>query len=171
MSANARHCEDIMKHARTISTLSAIATAAGLAAGLAQALPADAATAQSHAAPKYVVIGCNGKQLTKPANYTPFCADNGAGLEHMHWTSWTSHLASGYGTVYENDNYPDHARGKIYTVSAIVTFWGSARVKGHPGDNTYTEMTFIFPGKRPAVYEKINGKWVATYPETQTLGF
>src|ERR1022692_1341410 len=129
------------------------------------------ANARSRPAPEYVVIGCNGEQLIKPANYTPFCADNGAGLEHMHWTSWTSHLASGYGTFYENDNYPDHADGKIYTVRAIVTFWGSARVKGHPGDSTYTEMTFIFPGKRPAIYEKVNGKWAPTYPETQTLGF
>src|ERR1022692_3505107 len=103
------------------------------------------ANARSRPAPEYVVIGCNGEQLIKPANYTPFCADNGAGLEHMHWTNWTSHLASGYGTFYENDNYPDHADGKIYTVRAIVTFWGSARVKGHPGDSTCTEMTFIFP--------------------------
>jgi hypothetical protein len=31
-------------------------------------------------------------------------------------------------------------------------------------------MTLIFPGQRPAVYEKVNGKWTATYPETQTLG-
>jgi hypothetical protein len=27
----------------------------------------------------------------------------------MHWTSWTSHPASGYGTVYEDDNFPNHA--------------------------------------------------------------
>jgi hypothetical protein len=159
-----------MKHRATISTLAGIAAVAGIAAGLAQALPADAARAQSRPASTYVVIGCNGKLLSQPANYTPFCADNGTGLEHVHWTSWTSHLASGYGTVYENDNYPDHADGRIYRVPAIVTFWGSARVQGHPGDSTYTKMTFIFPGKRPAVYEKVNGKWVATYPETQTLG-
>lgn len=160
-----------MKHVRTIGTLSAIAAVAGLSAGLAQALPADAATAQSHAALKYVVIDCKYKAVTEPASYTPFCADYGVVVGHMHWTSWTSHLASGYGTVYENDNYPNHAEGKIYTVPAIVTFWGSGRVKGHPGDRTYTKMTFIFPGKRPAVYEQVHGKWVATYPETQTLGF
>jgi hypothetical protein len=160
-----------MKHARITTALSATAAVAVLAAGLAQTRAADAAGAQAQAAPKYVVVGCNGGQLTEPANYTPFCADNGAGLEHFHWTSWNSHLASGYGTVYENDNYPDHADGKTYTVPAIVTFWGGTHVKGHPDERTYTEMTFIFPGKRPAVYEKVDGKWVATYPVAQTLGF
>jgi hypothetical protein len=161
-----------MKHPRAIGTLSGIAAAAGLAAGLGLTLPASAAPARSAGpAPRYVVTGCTGKQLTEPANYTPFCADDGAGVEHMRWTSWTSHLASGYGTVYEDDNYPNHAEGKIYVVPAIVTFWGSAAVKGHPGDRTYTEMTFIFPGKRPAVYVRVNGKWIATHPETQTLPF
>jgi hypothetical protein len=171
MTSEARHCEDIVKHARIISTFAGIAGVAGLTAGLAQVLPADGATARPQTAPKYVVTGCNGKQLTKPVSYTPFCADDGAGLQRMHWTSWTSHLASGYGTIYEDDNYPNHAEGKIYKVPGIVTFWGSARVNGHPSDRTYTKMTFIFPGKRPAVYKKVNGKWVATHPETQTLGF
>jgi hypothetical protein len=30
-------------------------------------------------------------------------------------------------------------------------------------------MTLIFPGKRPAVYVQVKGKWKATYPVTQTL--
>ena len=122
-----------MMHARTISTLSAIATVAGVTAYVAQAMPADAAAAPAATTPKYVVTACNGREVTRPAAFTPFCADNGAGLEHMHWTSWTSHLASGYGTVYEDDNYPNHATGKIFTVPAVVTFWGSTRVTGHPG--------------------------------------
>lgn len=157
-----------MKHARIISTLTAMTAASGLATGLAVAMPASAATSS---APKYVVVGCNSKLLTEPANYTPYCADNGAGITSFHWTSWTSHLASGYGTFYEDDNYPNHAEGKVYRVPGIVTFWGSAKIKDHPGYDTYTEMTVIFPGQRPAVYQKVNGKWVATYPQTQTLGF
>jgi hypothetical protein len=79
-------------------------------------------------------------------------------------------MATGYGTVAENDNYPDHAQGKVYTVPVIVTLWGSAAVSHHSGDDTYTEMTMIFPHQRPAVYEKISGKWTATFPVTQTLG-
>jgi hypothetical protein len=72
-------------------------------------MPASAASASSSSAPRYVVIACNGKAVTKPAGFTPYCADDGADLEHMHWTSWTSHPASGYGTVYEDDNFPNHA--------------------------------------------------------------
>jgi hypothetical protein len=157
---------------RSISTaLAAAATAAlgaGLGAGLAQAMSAGAATTP---VPKYVVLNCSESPVAQPANWTPFCADYGVVLKNMHWTSWTSHLASGYGTVSEDDNYPSHAEGKIYTVPVLVTLWGSATVESHPGDGTYTEMTLIFPGQRPAVYEKVNGKWTATYPQTQAFGF
>jgi hypothetical protein len=156
---------------RSISTaLAAIATAA-LGAGLAQAIPASATTTAAHSAPKYVVLNCSEKPVTQPANWTPYCADYGIILEKMHWTSWTSHLASGYGTISEDDDYPNHAEGKVYTVPGLVTLWGSTAARNHPGDDTYTEMTLIFPGQRPAVYEEINGKWIATYPQTQTLGF
>jgi hypothetical protein len=151
-------------------TALAAAAAAALATGLAQAMPAHASSTPAHA-DKYVVLNCDYKPVTRPAYWTPYCADYGVILMNMHWTSWTSHLASGYGTVYEDDDYPNHAEGKVYKVPGIVTLWGSAPVKDHPGDATYTEMTLIFPGQRPAVYVLINGKWVPTYPPTQTLGF
>jgi len=157
-----------MTRKRAVSCVLAAITAAGLGAGLAQARPAGAATTS---APRYVVLNCHGKPVTKPASWTPFCADYGVVMKNMHWTSWTSHLASGYGTVYENDNYPSHASGKIFKVPVLVTLWGSASVKSHPGDDTYTKMTMIFPRKRPAVYVKVNGKWTATHPQTQTLAF
>ena len=160
-----------MNRHRIMSIVFAVITSAALGAGIAQAIPAGAATTAARSAPKYVVLNCNDKPVTKPASWTPYCADYGVVLEHMHWTSWTSHLASGYGTVYEDDNYPNHANGKIYKVPALVTLWGSAAVKNHRGDDTYTKMTLIFPGHRPAVYVKVNGKWTATYPQTQTLGF
>lgn len=147
------------------------AAAATLGAGLAQAMPANAAATQAHSAAKYVVLNCASKPVTEPATWTPYCADYGVVLTDMHWTSWTSHLASGYGTVHEDDNYPNHADGKVYNVPALVTLWGSAAAYRHPGDDTYTEMTFIFPGQHPAVYQRVNGKWTVTYPETQTLGF
>jgi hypothetical protein len=145
--------------------------AAALGAGLAQAMPANAAGTPATSAAKYVVLNCAFKPVTKPASWTPYCADYGVLFDHMHWTSWTSHLASGYGIVHEDDNYPNHAAGKTYTVPVLVTLWGSAAVRDHPGDRTYTTMTMIFPGKRPAVYVQVNGKWHATYPVTQTLPF
>jgi hypothetical protein len=160
-----------MNRNHAISATLAAAAAAALGAGLALAMPAGAATTAAHSTPKYVVLNCSEKPVTQPANWTPFCADYGVVLEHTHWTSWTSHLASGYGTVSEDDDYPNHAEGKVYTVPVLVTLWGSAPVKSHHGDDTYTEMTLIFPGQRPAVYERSNGKWIATYPQTQTLGF
>ena len=116
------------------------------------------------------MLNCAGKAVTKPANWTPYCADYGVYLSRMHWTGWNSHMASGYGTVSEDDNYPNHVEGKTYTVPALITLWGSMAVRNHPGERTYTEMTLIFPGQRPAVYKQINGKWTATYPVTQTLG-
>jgi hypothetical protein len=52
----------------------------------------------------------------------------------------------------------------------VVTLWGSATVKGHPGERRYTEATLSYPKGRPAVYvTSCNGKVVATYPLTQTL--
>ncbi len=145
--------------------------APALGAVLAQAVPANAAATPARSAAKYVVLNCAYKPVTQPATWTPYCADYGVVLANMRWTSWTSHLASGYGTVQEDDNYPNHAEGKLYDVPALVTLWGSTAIKNHPGDDTYTQLTLIFPGQRPAVYEKVKGKWTATYPETQTLGF
>lgn len=157
-----------MNSKRIIRTgLAAAGTAAVIGTGLAQA-PANAATTP---APKYVVLNCSNQAVTKPASWSPYCADLGVILSHMHWTNWDSHMASGYGTVSEDDNYPNHAEGKIYTVPALVTLWGSRAVPDHPGERTYNEMTLIFPGQRPPVYTYANGKWTVSYPATQTLGF
>ena len=161
-----------MKHARMIrTTLAAVTAVAVLGAVIVQVLPAAAAPVEVHLAPRYVVLNCGQKPEVKPVEFTSACADNGFGVTNMRWASWTSHLASGYGTVYENDNYPSHAAGRTYRVPALIMLWGSAPVKGHPAERTYTEMTAIYPGARPAayVYEKADGKFVATYPQTQTF--
>lgn len=160
-----------MRRHHIISAALGVVATAALGTGLAQALPAKAGGAPASAAATYVVLNCASKPVTKPASWTPYCADYGVYFDHMHWTSWTSHLASGYGIVSEDDNYPDHAQGKTYTVPVLVTLWGSHVVRNHPGDDTYTTMTMIFPGKRPAVWVEVNGKWHATFPVTQTLGF
>ena len=159
-----------MHRNRTIAAGLAAMAAAALGAGLAAAMPASAATPAA-AGPKYVVLNCANKPVTQPGSWTPYCADYGVLLQDMNWTSWNSHLASGYGTVHEDDNYPSHADGKVYNVPVLVTLWGSGAVKNHPGDDTYTEMTLIFPGQHPAVYQLVKGKWTVSYPVTQTLGF
>lgn len=158
---------DTMNRKRTISTgLAAAGAAAVIGGGLARA-PASAA---AKPAPKYVVLNCSNQAVTRPASWTPYCADYGIVLSHMRWGNWDSHMASGYGTVSENDNYPSHAEGKTYTVPALVTLWGSRTVRNHPGERSYTEMTLVFPGQRPPVYKLSNGKWTVSYPVTQTLG-
>jgi hypothetical protein len=117
---------------------------------------------------KYVVFDCNSGPEVKPSGYIETCADDGIGLEHLHWTSWTSALASGYGTMYENDCTPNCAAGHFHYFSALVVFWGSAKVKGHPAERSYRWLTLIFTGKRPPVYHLEHGKLVTTHPATQT---
>jgi hypothetical protein len=152
------------------NTLAAVIGIAGLGLGIVRVLPARGAPVKASVAPTYVVLSCSRKPEVKPRRFTSACADNGFGMTNMRWTSWTSHLASGYGTVYENDNHPNHAEGRIYQLSALVVLWGSAPVQGHSGEWTYTHMTAIYLRGRPAIYvKKVNGKFVATYPETQNF--
>jgi hypothetical protein len=158
-----------MKLGRT--TLSSVVIAcSALAGGLGVALPANAAVTDVSAhSPKFVVLNCNYKPEAKPKNYTLACADDGLGLENMHWTRWTSHGAAGHGTFYEalcNPICPDR---RIEQMRVRVTLRGSATVKGHPGDRQYTKLTAVFPGKRPTVYKREHGKIVATHPRTWTF--
>jgi hypothetical protein len=163
----------------TFGTAAPAIAALGLGLGLGLAGPAGASTAQSapHAAQvdsaavpsKPVVLNCLNKPEVRPGTLVLTCADDGTGLQGMHWTSWTTPLASGYGTFYENDCIPNCAEGHIHYYPVLVMLWGSRAVKGHPGDSSYTETTLVFPGARPPVYVTENGKVVATYPVTQTL--
>jgi hypothetical protein len=152
------------------SKIAAIAAAALAAGGLGAALgltpSANAATAKPLT---YVVLNCNLKPAVEPSSYVLACADDGMGLEAAHWTSWTSHLASAYGTFYENTCTPNCADGKINHYRALVTLYDLAAVKGHPSDRQYVEMTVIFPSTRPPVYVQENGKVVKTFPLTQTF--
>jgi len=152
----------------TIGTLTA--ASALLAAGLSVALPANAATvpAAAHSA-KFVVLNCNGKPEVKPGTIVLACADNGLGLEHLHWTKWTSHGAVGHGTFWEKLCVPNCAEGHIEHMAARVILRGSAAVKGHPGDRQYTRLTAVFPHRRPTVYKERHGKIVATHPKRWTF--
>ena len=132
------------------------------------------ATASTPAAtattPRYVVLNCGFKPEVAPSTFILACADNGIGVQHVHWTSWTPKLASGYGTVWEKDCTPNCADGHVHYYPSLEVLWGSATVTGHPADRRYTELTVIFTGKtRPPVYVLKNGKIVATYPLTQTF--
>lgn len=92
--------------------------------------------------------------VVRPATLSLACADDGTGLQGMHWTTWAPQLSSGYGTEWENDCTPNCAEGQIHYYPALAVLWGSA-VKGHPGEERYTEVTLVYPGARPPVYEVV----------------
>ena len=138
------------------------------AASASSAHAATAALTASATAPKFVLLGCNDDAEVAPSGISN-CGDGAEGLTGLHWTSWTSHLASGYGTWYRNDCTPTCVAGHFHTYPAIVALWGSAPVKGCPSERKYTELTLIFTGTRPPFYQLVNGKTVITHPATLTL--
>ena len=152
-----------------------IAAGGGGAALASSGTPASThATASTQAAtaktPKYIVLDCSFKLVVAPSTFIITCADAGIGVQHLHWTSWTPKLASGYGTFWENDCTPNCADGHVHYYPSLEVLWGSATVQGHPADRRYTKLTVIFTGKtRPPVYVLKNGKLVATHPLTQTF--
>ena len=129
---------------------------------------ATAALSASVATPKFVLLGCNNDAEVAPSGISN-CGDGAAGLTGLHWTSWTSHLASGYGTYYLNDCTPTCAGGHFHAYPALVDLWGSAAVKGHPSERKYLQLTLVFTGNRPPAYQEVNGKTVVTHPVTLTL--
>ncbi len=147
-------------------------SAAGLSLGLGLTASAGAASAHAgttQASPRYVLRECNFKPVVEPGTYEIACADDGLGISGMHWTSWGPHLASGYGTSWEKLCVPNCADGKIGHYPVLVMLWGSATVKGYPGDRRYTEVTLIYTGNRPPYYQLVNGKVIKEYRQTLTV--
>jgi hypothetical protein len=147
--------------------------AVGLSGFLGAAATPAAAVTRAGSAPNaghYVVLNCMDKAQVKPGTIALACADNGMGLTHLHWTSWTPELASAYGTEWQNDCKPNCAEGHIHTNPVVVMLWGSAAVKGHSSERRYTEATVSYKKGRPAVYAtNCAGKVVATHPISRTL--
>jgi len=110
----------------------------------------------AHAAPRLyseqmVVFDCpGGHALVKPSSYTGFCGDGNDSYAKMHWTSWTPQLASATSIIGVNPCNPNCAAGHIRNYPVLNVLWGSAAVKGHPGELAYTHMTVIFTGAKPA---------------------
>ena len=132
------------------------------------ATAARAALTTDATGPKFILLGCDNDAEVAPPGISN-CGDGAVGLTGLHWTSWTSHLASGYGTYFLDDCTPTCVGGHFHTYHALVALWGSAAVKGHPSERKYTEMTLIFTGTRPPFYQVVNGKTVITHPVTLTL--
>jgi hypothetical protein len=150
-----------------VAVLGGGASASARDAATGSASSALAATANA-TAPKFVLLGCNDSAEVAPSGISN-CGDGAVGLTGLHWTSWTSHLASGYGTYFLNDCTPTCAGGHFHTYPAAVVLWGSAAVKGHPSERKYTEETVIFTGTRPPFSQVVNGKTVVTHPVSLTF--
>src|SRR5258708_3570780 len=101
----------------SIFTPVAIVLTIGLAvlSGGASASTRDAATT----APKFVLLGCNNNAEVAPSSISN-CGDGSVGLTGLHWTSWTSHLASGYGTYFLNDCTPTSVGRHFHTYPALL---------------------------------------------------
>jgi len=145
-----------MKHARlgasVISLFAAGLLAYGLAgpAGAAPARPAGI-NAAAHASVQTVVLDCPGQPaLVRPKTYILSCADGYIQLDKLSWTSWTPGLASATGTLVKNTCNPSCVAGHFRSYPVLVVFWGKSAVKNHPGQQTYTRMTLIYPGARPS---------------------
>lgn len=73
------------------------------------------------------------------------------------------------GPEWQNDCKPNCADGHVHYYPVVVELWGSASVKGHPGERRYTEATISYLKARPAVYVMNCGKVVATHPISWTV--
>jgi uncharacterized protein YceK len=129
---------------------------------------ATTALTASVTAPKFILLGCNDDAEVAPSSISN-CGDGAVGLAGLHWTSWTSHLASGYGTYFLNDCTPTCVGGHFHTYHALAVLWGSAAVTGHPSERKYSQLTLVFTGARPPAYQEVNGKTVVTHPVTLTM--
>jgi hypothetical protein len=75
----------------------------------------------------------------EPPEIVLACADLGAVLEGLSWTSWTSTKATAFGTLVYNDCTPDCARGQHHSVPGTkVTL--STPVRGAQGQLVYSEV-------------------------------
>lgn len=114
-----------------------------------------------------VVFNCLRQARAEPANFILTCADADSVLAHLSWASWTSGRAVATGVHELNDCTPNCAVGKFRSYPAVVTFWRSERVAGHPGEDYFTRITVHYTGPRPPAYTS-NGQLVhnpATWTE------
>ena len=134
-----------------ISALAIVLISIGLA-GVSLAGPARAAAVRPPTGPiQTVVFDCPAQPaLIRPKTFLLSCADGAVQLDKLSWISWTSVLASATGTLAKNTCTPTCVAGHFVTYPVLVVFWGKAAVKNHPGEQTYTRMTLLYPGSRPS---------------------
>ena len=117
---------------------------------------APAATAKT---PSYF-NDCGLGPVKRPSSVIQYCADGGAGVVNIKWSSWGTTSAKGTGTYYINGCTPSCAAGSIYKSSVNVLL--SKLVKTH-GKNYLMNVTvtpkagkqFVWPPKMKPIPKKI----------------
>jgi len=82
----------------------------------------------------------------RPTEIVISCADNGLGVEHLTWSSWTASSATGQGSLWLNLCKPDCADGTIahYPVKTALS-----HVKDSSDGPWFGVLTITFEGTRP----------------------
>jgi hypothetical protein len=95
-----------------------------------------------------VMESCNHQALIRPGSYMIACGDGSEYLASLHWSTWTSTVATATGRFYLNGCTPSCAKGKWSTSDVLAVLW--AATKTHSGQREFMRMTVIYTGKRPA---------------------
>ncbi len=103
---------------------------------------------------------CGLGPVTKPSSVIQYCADGGAGVVNIKWSSWGATSAKGTGIYYINGCTPTCAGGTIYKSSVNVLL--NKLVKTH-GKNYLMNVTvtpkagkkFVWPPKMKPVPKKV----------------
>jgi len=108
---------------------------------LAVAVPAGAAT------PARGLPDCLGKPVVRPHEVVFACADDGFGVDKLHWLTWGGAQAVGIGSAYANDCKPTCVAGHVHRYRAVLIAGGTQRCPN--GAVAYKTVTYAFIGRSP----------------------
>jgi serine/threonine-protein kinase len=124
---------------------------------------------------RYAIPACYGIEdppVERPASVTfEFCADGGAHLDHMTWTTWGAQGADAHGYYTERTCVPNCAEGGTISYPAEIHAGNPVALPKSSGCPTdmqfYTDVTLAFPTTAPnSPGRPINGEYDG-YPALQ----
>ncbi|MFH8430858.1 hypothetical protein [Streptomyces sp. NPDC018056] len=148
----------------TVRTAVTLGAAVVLSAALGTVSAASAAPAAPTAAGhtwhrQPVFVDCLWKPRTRPEAFILACGDGNSRLSSLRWTRWDGRAAVARGVNVVNDCKPYCAAGTFHSYPVVVRLDRAEPWKKHPRVQHFTQLTLVFPGARPAGYER-----TVTYP-------